>query len=309
MTSLRLNPASSSSRAGAEDWKTRAAASLIKPHLRRLAGSGPDAGAVVVERVIGAAEIGTDMPEMELTRHLLVVPAGPPVAMEVTTAGRRQRSTLRQGELIFQPAGVPARPHWETELHIMLLAIDPACVKQAVDETPGQARGELVPWFGVSDRLLYLIARQLLAEYEHQEQPDRFYVESLAQTLVAHLITKYTAAAPRWSPNGPGPGDRRVRLVRDYLLDHLADKPTLGGAAAAAGLSPAHVAALFRAAMGVSPHRYLMQQRVGKARELLLHTPMSIAEVAARTGFADQSHLTRVMRQLVGVTPAALRRS
>jgi AraC family transcriptional regulator len=79
--------------------------------------------------------------------------------------------------------------------------------------------------------------------------------------------------------------------------------------ATAAGLSPAQVTALFRTAMGVSPHRYLMQQRVERARHLLQHTPMTIADVAALTGFVDQSHLTRVMRRVTGTTPAALRHS
>ncbi len=105
------------------------------------------------------------------------------------------------------------------------------------------------------------------------------------------------------------PGDRRIRLALDYLHGNLADKPTLAGMAAAAGLSTSQVAALFRAAVGVSPHRYLMQQRVERARHLLRHTQMTIAEVAARTGFADQSHLTRVMRRAADITPAALRRS
>jgi AraC family transcriptional regulator len=52
-----------------------------------------------------------------------------------------------------------------------------------------------------------------------------------------------------------------------------------------------------------------MQQRVERAGHLLRCTPMPIAEIAARTGFVDQSHLTRVMRRLAGITPAALRRS
>jgi AraC family transcriptional regulator len=281
--------------------------SLIKPELQRLSGGGR-VGAVVVERDIGAAEIGLDIPVVEPPRHVLVVQVGPPVTVEVTTAGRRQRSQFRRGELIFQPAGVPARLRWDAELHVLVVAIDAAFVDRAAGDASGRARRELMPSFHIRDPLLQQISEQLVSEYENQEQPDRFYVGSLEQALVAHLVTKYSAAGC-WSPNRPGPGDRRVRLALDYLHDNLADKPTLDGMAAAGGLSTSQVAALFRAAVGVSPHRYLMQQRVERARQLLRHTPMTIAEVAARTGFADQSHLTRVMRRVAGTTPAVLRRS
>jgi AraC family transcriptional regulator len=306
MTSLHLDRESRRGRSRSRSDAGGSTVSLIQPELRRLSGSGPDAGAVVVERDIGAAETGRDTP-VEPTRHLLVVQAGPPVTVAVTTVGRRERSQFHRSELSFQPAGELVRPRWDAELHVMLVAIDPAFVDRAVGDACGPDRRELMPWSHIRDPLLQLISEQLVREYEHQEQPDRFYVESLAQALVAHLVTKYSAAGC-WSPTGPGPSDRRVRRALDYLHDNLADKPTVDGMAAAAGLSTSQVAALFQAAIGVSPHRYLMQQRVERARQLLRHTPLAIAEVAARTGFTDQSHLTRVMRRVAGTTPAALRR-
>jgi AraC family transcriptional regulator len=312
MTSLHVDRENtrghSRSQTGAGGSNGRRTISLVKPELQRLSGSGPDAGALIVERDIGAAEIGLDIPVVQSARYLVVVHTGPPVTVEVTTAGRGQRSRFRRGELIFQPAGVPARPCWDAELHVLPAAIDPAFVDRAAGDAPGPPRHKLVPSFHVRDPLLQLISEQLVSEFENQQQPDRFYVESLAHALAAHVLTKYSTKEC-WSPNGPAPGDRRVRLALDYLHDNLADKPTLAGMAAAAGLSTSQVAALFHAAVGVSPHRYLTQQRVERARHLLRHTQMTIAEVAARTGFADQSHLTRVMRRVAGITPAALRRN
>jgi AraC-like DNA-binding protein len=77
----------------------------------------------------------------------------------------------------------------------------------------------------------------------------------------------------------------------------------------AAGLSVTRLYALFRKHYGQSPHAALLQFRVEAARQLLVRTNLSIAEVAVRTGHGDQSALTRRLRRALGVTPAALRRA
>ncbi|WP_345711050.1 helix-turn-helix transcriptional regulator, partial [Kineococcus glutinatus] len=72
-------------------------------------------------------------------------------------------------------------------------------------------------------------------------------------------------------------------------------------------VSPFHFARLFRVATGCSPHQHVLRRRVERARELVVGTAVPLAQVAARCGFADQSHLTRALRRELGVTPAALR--
>ena len=71
---------------------------------------------------------------------------------------------------------------------------------------------------------------------------------------------------------------------------------------------PAHLVRAFSGAFGIAPHQYLMSRRVDRARRLLLdgRTP---GEVAAETGFYDQSHLTRHFKRLVGVAPGRYRLS
>jgi AraC family transcriptional regulator len=83
----------------------------------------------------------------------------------------------------------------------------------------------------------------------------------------------------------------------------------LNDIAEAVHLSPFHVARLFKQALGVSPHQYLIQVRVNSARSLLSagSGERSLAEVASAVGFADQSHLTRHFKRLLGVTPKQLR--
>lgn len=58
--------------------------------------------------------------------------------------------------------------------------------------------------------------------------------------------------------------------------------------------------------MGVTPHQYILQRRIEKAKYLLQQGKLSIAEVAATVGFCDQSHFTRYFKRIVGVTPKQL---
>ncbi len=65
---------------------------------------------------------------------------------------------------------------------------------------------------------------------------------------------------------------------------------------------------LFKSSTGMTPHRWLLDARIGRAKQLLLDGDLPLAEVALETGFSEQSHLTRVFRSLVGTTPAAWQR-
>jgi len=74
-----------------------------------------------------------------------------------------------------------------------------------------------------------------------------------------------------------------------------------------AGLSPFHFSRTFARATGHSPHRYVMLARVERAVALLRRSSLPLAEIAFQTGFADQSHMARHVRQHHGISPKALR--
>jgi AraC-like DNA-binding protein len=102
---------------------------------------------------------------------------------------------------------------------------------------------------------------------------------------------------------------RLVRVVRQIIDDCYADSglTSLSTLSASCGVTPFHIVRLFTRSVGISPHRYLVQVRVRRARELLARgIPPSY--VAATTGFADQSHLTTQFKRLVGTTPGSYQR-
>ena len=100
------------------------------------------------------------------------------------------------------------------------------------------------------------------------------------------------------------PAHEGTRIVRDYLHDNHHRNVTLDECAKLTGKSKFHLHRSFVAQLGVPPHQYLSGVRISHARDLLRGGARP-ADVASLTGFCDQSHLTRVFTEIVGLTPGA----
>ncbi|MBZ2172230.1 AraC family transcriptional regulator [Nitratidesulfovibrio sp. SRB-5] len=110
------------------------------------------------------------------------------------------------------------------------------------------------------------------------------------------------AAAPRPETAVPPETTAIIDAVRRHLRDHVADPVRLDDLARLAGRSRCHLLRMFQQATGLPPHAYQTQLRVEAAKGLLA-AGHSISHVAAETGFSDQSHFSRVFRDLTGATP------
>lgn len=100
----------------------------------------------------------------------------------------------------------------------------------------------------------------------------------------------------------------KEQQVTALMQSELSRKLPVAHLAAAAGLSVRHFSRAFRLATGRSPHRYLLELRLGKARALLLNPTVPLHEVALACGFADQSHFSRTFQSSEQLTPACWRR-
>jgi len=149
-------------------------------------------------------------------------------------------------------------------------------------------------------------ARLLLAAHRASEfSPSTLERETRLREALAVLLERYadiTTAPP------PAGDSARIRRVRDLVEARLEEDLPLGTLAAEAALSPWHFLRLFRRETGATPHLYLLQRRLARARALL-EAGEAPAAVASATGFTDQSHLTHRFRRAYGVTPARYRRA
>jgi AraC family transcriptional regulator len=213
------------------------------------------------------------------------------------------------GFVAVQPSHTPVRWSWRTRLSYVLLALDPAFLRTVAAQVLGMdaATVELVPGERESDPAISNIAGVLSRELMGRQPGARVYAESLAQILAVHLLRNYTAVPPRGAAAEALPS-RPVARAMQYLQENFAQEIGLADIAHAARVSPYHLARLFKQVTGVTPHQYLIGVRVDNARALLSAGAgkRSIADVAEAVGFADQSHLTRHVKRLLGVTPREL---
>jgi AraC family transcriptional regulator len=127
--------------------------------------------------------------------------------------------------------------------------------------------------------------------------------------MAAHLIEGHDAESNgRAAIQRAGLGDRQLKRVKEFMVEHIGGKLGVEDLAVAAGLSPVYFGRQFKLSTGCSPHRYLRFLRIERAKELLSRDGMSIAEIALSCGFCHQEHMTRVFKVECGTTPAAFRR-
>ncbi len=134
----------------------------------------------------------------------------------------------------------------------------------------------------------------------------RLCAESLANVLVVQLIRQMSN---RQGSNGAIRGSvgrlarHALRAVEEYIHAHLDQNIALADLADVAHLSEFHFARLFKQTTGLSPHQFVIQHRVERAKRLITEGQLSLAQIAIAVGFSDQSQLNRHFKRLVGVTP------
>ena len=142
------------------------------------------------------------------------------------------------------------------------------------------------------------------------ERSSDAWSTAAATALHARPRLDLLAALQRSEPppqmrGGLAPG--AARRVREHVEAHLSENIDLAGLAGIAGLSLYYFARAFKQTTGVTPHHYLVMRRLERAKEMLSRGEELLAEIALATGFADQSHLARHFRQVLGVTPRQFR--
>jgi AraC family transcriptional regulator len=123
-------------------------------------------------------------------------------------------------------------------------------------------------------------------------------IESRAVAL-AFSIVKFSVRAPR--------DLRSLQRAREYVHAHFSENLTLARVARAAGVHPVYLGQIFRKQFGETLGEYLNRIRVRAAAGLLANSDVPLSCIAVDLGFYDQSHFTRVFRQVTGATPGTFR--
>lgn len=137
----------------------------------------------------------------------------------------------------------------------------------------------------------------LVALHRDLEADTEAEPEARVRSVLGGLFRTYARPAPRQTPVREA-----VLQAQEYLRRDLTQTPSLSQIGGHVGLSPFHFLRVFKAHTGMTPHAWLMQERVERSIDML-QDGQPIAETSRRCGFADQSHLTRRFKQVLGVPP------
>jgi AraC family transcriptional regulator len=243
-------------------------------------------------------------------QHVIAVNIGRVMNGEFNKGGRFQKLVKPTGSISFFPSSQPFSLRFQVNgsrvAELILLALDPRLVTETAEklDLPSD-RLELVEQRRPYDPALLHLALALREGVRTHAAADPLYREALSAALTLHLLREYTTAKPNLKR-------ARLRLTRqtllravEYIQDHLRKELTVSSVADAVSMSPYHFTRLFKEATGKSPHQFIIQARVSKARHLLERDNISISEAAYEVGFVDQSHLTRHFKRTFGLPPKA----
>ena len=237
----------------------------------------------------------------------IVIHVGKSLHIACDRDGRKHQGITVHGDVDIIPAGVPSR--WELkEKDTALLFSVPTSLLRDVATQSGlnPDRIEIINRFQMRDPRIEHIGWALKAEMEAGYPNGPLYTDSLAAALAVHLLNRHSSASRVQSEAAGGLSGRRLKQVLSFIEDNLGEDLSLTNIAGIAGLSISHCKSAFRESVGQPVHRYVIQRRVERARELLDQGERSISQVALETGFAHQSHLAYHMRRLLGMSPGAV---
>ena len=242
--------------------------------------------------------------------HTLFISLAPrPIKYMQVQDGKTYTGLYQKGEILITPANTPLFVRWEGEENCLQIQLPTEFIQSIARETLEQNsdRLELLPEFHIRNPQIEAIAMMLFAEFQQKQLDNGLYLDSLTNVLAVNLLRHHTASKPQLPIYEGGLPPRQLSQVLDYIDTYLHRNIKLADLAQLLDISSFHFSRLFKQSIGITPHQYLSQQRVERAKQLLKTTDRLIVDIALECGFTSHSHLSKQFRQLTNMTPKAYR--
>ncbi|WP_414650751.1 AraC family transcriptional regulator [Ensifer sp.] len=190
-----------------------------------------------------------------------------------------------------------------------LLEIGQGALDRIADASDAAGVSELRSLAGAHDPVLAGLLGALFATVDGHRERSALFVDQLSVAIGAHVVRQYGNGRGETAAGGRRLSSRCQARIRDLVRDRLDGELTVEELAATCNLSQATFLRAFRETLGSTPYRWLLNQRIEKAKDLLQFTQTPLSEIATTCGFSDQSHFTRAFVQAAGATPRLWRRS
>lgn len=217
----------------------------------------------------------------------------------------------RNGYIEIYPADLPVSLNSHSTVSKMELIqcyLEPNLLAQTAHESGNSDRFELLLTLKKADLLITQICLALKASLEVDATGSRFYADSMAAALSAHLLQQYSTRKHHFREYEDGLSKKKLSQATEYIRAHLGENLSLSEVANELEMSQYYFCRLFKQSTGISPHQYLIRQRVEQAKHLLKNPERSIIWIALECGFANQSHFAKCFRQHTGMNPNQFRK-
>lgn len=192
----------------------------------------------------------------------------------------------------------------------LLMEVSRPFLIELAEEHGWRGRGNLRCSTGHGDPMLSNLLRVVQPALAKSKEASPLFLDQLGTTIGIHLVETYAGVVdPSLSRGRPLLSRTQLAVATDMLQNNLNGNLPISNVAGACGLSRGYFIRAFKETTGETPHRWILLRRVERARELLIGSDLSLADIALTCGFADQSHFTRIFARMTGTPPGTWRRS
>lgn len=247
----------------------------------------------------------SEMPKQVFAQHhILINLHSEPHRVENWRDDQHRDFTYHENEIIVTPAGTSSGWKWHSKSKVIVITLEPLAFEQFAKQNLniGLTETQLkdVPQFVDKDLTQSAV---MLRDALHSEMGSAVLFESYARIFLTKLIQSYGLERDEDYAFTRSFTSTHYKAVLDYVTAHYSQSIPIEILAEQTHLSTYHFARLFKQTIGLTPHQFVIQFRIDRAKEMLNRPNPVLFEVALSCGFSDQAHFTRVFKQFEGLTP------
>jgi AraC family transcriptional regulator len=221
--------------------------------------------------------------------------------------GKQRDSPIQNGDCTITAPREVRRFRMAGVGSVAMVSIEPAVLHEMLGGSTSRSFVELTRERNGPDPVLRDLILRLQAESEAGYPNGTLLGESICMMLAEHVLRQSSIGKAHLDQFHGGLSGAQLRRVVEYIDESLSLSLTGDDIANVAGLSKYHFGKAFKQSTGITLHGYVLSRRMARSQWLLAKSHLPLADVAAATGFANQSHLTAMFSTRLGITPRAYR--
>jgi len=250
-----------------------------------------------------------DFPDPPMPEYSLQMVTTGVTQCHVKYGGERFSNAIAPGSMVIGPPDTHADYTIDGQHAVLVLAFPKGAYQRFAKQSDVPLQSDFGPLHDsfFSDVFVKQLALRMYQDAAKATPLTELFVDTALTTLIAALVNKNQRRATTPS-KGRVLNSAALRKVLAQIEDRMGESINLSDLADVLDLSDWQFIRAFKAAVGQTPHQYLLARRVTRARELLATNKLALSEIAYACGFASQSHMTDVFRQKLGITPGRYRK-